>query len=102
MAIEFPFIANRRRLLGGALGLCFAAWGRDLLVALSPPGVPRFEGLALNGWVLVFTLTLSFASSLLFGLWPAWHTSRADIQLALKSGGYGSSEAPGARRSRDR
>ena len=88
-------------LLGGALGLCFAAWGRDLLVALSPPGVPRFEGLALNGWVLVFTLALSCASSLLFGLWPAWHTSRADIQLALKSGGYGSSEAPGARRSRD-
>ncbi len=88
-------------LLGGALGLCFAAWGRDLLIALSPPGVPRFEGLALNGWVLVFTLALSFASSLLFGLWPAWHTSRADIQLALKSGGYGSSEAPGVRRSRD-
>ncbi len=87
--------------LGGGLGLCFAAWGRDLLVALSPPGVARFEGLALNGWVLVFTLALSFASSLLFGLWPAWQTSRADIQLALKSGGYGSSEAPGARRSRD-
>ena len=87
--------------LGGGLGLCFAAWGRDLLVALSPPGVSRFEGLALNGWVLAFTLALSFASSLLFGLWPAWHTSRTDIQLALKSGGYGSSEAPGARRSRD-
>ena len=88
-------------LLGGGLGLCFAAWGRDLLVALSPPGVPRFEGLALNGWVLAFTLALSFASSLVFGLWPAWHTSRPDLQLALKSGGYGSSEAPGARRSRD-
>ncbi len=88
-------------LLGGSLGLCFAAWGRDLLVALAPPGVPRFQGLSLNGWVLAFTLALSFVSSLLFGLWPAWHTSRADIQLALKSGGYASSEAPGARRSRD-
>jgi putative ABC transport system permease protein len=88
-------------LLGGALGLCFAAWGRDLLVALSPPGVPRFQSLPLNGWVLLFTLALSFVSSLLFGLWPAWHTSRTDIQLALKSGGYGSSDAPGARRSRN-
>ena len=87
--------------LGGSLGLFFAAWGRDLLIALSPPGVPRFQDLSLNGWVLVFTLALSFVSSLLFGLWPAWHTSRTDIQLALKSGGYGSSEAPGARRSRD-
>jgi predicted permease len=88
-------------LFGGLLGLCLAAWGRDLLVALAPPGVPRFQNLALNGWVLVFSLALSFVTSVLFGLWPAWHTSRTDIQLALKSGGHGSSDAPGARRSRD-
>jgi putative ABC transport system permease protein len=88
-------------LSGGLLGLCLAAWGRDLLVALAPPGAPRFQNIALSGWVLVFSLGLSFATSVLFGLWPAWHTSRADIQLALKSGGHGSSEAPGARRSRD-
>ena len=88
-------------LVGGLLGLCLAAWGRDLLVALAPPGVPRFQNIALSGWVLVFSLGLSLVTSVLFGLWPAWHTSRADIQLALKSGGHGSSEAPGARRSRD-
>src|SRR5947207_4686536 len=88
-------------LIGGALGLGLAAWGRDLLVALSPQGVTRFKDIALNGWVLVFSLGLSLVTSLLFGLWPAWHTSRADIQLALKSGGHGSSDAPGARRSRD-
>ena len=89
-------------LFGGLLGLCLAAWGRDLLVALAPPGVPRFQNVALNGWVLVFGLGLSFVTSILFGLWPAWHSSRTDIQLALKSGGgHGSSESPGARRSRD-
>ncbi len=88
-------------LVGGGLGLCLAAWGRDLLVALSPPGVPRFQNLSLNGWVLLFSLALSLVTSVLFGLWPAWHTSRADIQLALKAGGRGSSDAPGARRSRD-
>jgi putative ABC transport system permease protein len=89
-------------LFGGLLGLCLAAWGRDLLVALAPPGVPRFQNIALSGWVLVFSLGLSFVTSVLFGLWPAWHSSRADIQLALKSGGgHGSSEAAGARRSRD-
>jgi putative ABC transport system permease protein len=86
---------------GGLLGLCLAAWGRDLLVALSPPGVPRFQNLSLNGWVLLFSLALSVGTSVLFGLWPAWHTSRADIQLALKSGGRGSSDSVGARRSRD-
>jgi putative ABC transport system permease protein len=88
-------------LVGGGFGLCLAAWGRDILVALSPPGVPRFQNLSLNGWVLLFSLTLSFVTSVLFGLWPAWHTSRADIQLALKSGGRGSSDSAGARRSRD-
>jgi putative ABC transport system permease protein len=88
-------------LVGGGLGLCLAAWGRDVLVALSPPGVPRFQNLSLNGWVLLFSLALSFGTSILFGLWPAWHTSRADIQLALKSGGRSSSDGPGARRSRD-
>jgi putative ABC transport system permease protein len=87
--------------VGGAFGLCLAAWGRDLLIALSPPGAPRFQDLPLDGWVLSFSVALSFVTSLLFGLWPAWHTSRADIQLALKSGGHGSSDAPGARRSRD-
>ena len=88
-------------LIGGALGLGLAAWGRDVLVALAPAGVPRFQDLPLDGWVLSFSVLLSFITSLLFGLWPAWHTSRADIQLALKSGGHGSSDAPGARRSRD-
>jgi putative ABC transport system permease protein len=88
-------------LAGGLLGLCLAAWGRDILVALSPPGVPRFQNLSLNGWVLLFSLALSIGTSVLFGLWPAWHVSRADIQLALKSGGRGSSDSVGARRSRD-
>jgi putative ABC transport system permease protein len=87
--------------LGGALGICLAAWIRDLLVTLAPQGVARFQGIALNGYVLAFSALLSLATSLLFGLWPAWHTSRADVQLALKSGGHGSSDAPRARRSRD-
>jgi putative ABC transport system permease protein len=81
-------------LVGGGLGLCLAAWGRDILVALSPPGVPRFQNLSLNGWVLLFSLALSFVTSVLFGLWPAWHTSRADIQLALKYGGRSSQMDP--------
>jgi predicted permease len=87
---------------GGLLGLCLAAWGRDLLVAMAPPGGLRFQNVALSGWVLAFSIGLSVLTSILFGLWPAWHSSRVDIQLALKSGGgHGSSESPGARRSRD-
>src|SRR5438132_10775753 len=33
--------------VGGLLGLCLAAWGRDLLVALSAPGSPRFQTLSI-------------------------------------------------------
>ena len=88
-------------LLGGVLGLCFAAWGRDLLVSLAPQGVPRFQGITLNGWVLAFSALLTLITSLLFGLWPAWQNSYVDVQLALKGGGHGSSEALRARRSRD-
>jgi putative ABC transport system permease protein len=88
-------------LVGGLLGLFLAAWGRDVLVALSPPGGLRFQNISLNGWVLAFSIGLSLVTSILFGLWPAWHSSRADIQLALNAGGRGSSDSAGARRSRD-
>ncbi|MDQ6939526.1 MAG: ABC transporter permease [Verrucomicrobiota bacterium] len=88
-------------LIGGLVGIGLAAWSRDLLVALSPPGVPRFQNVGLDGWVLAFSLVISGATSVLFGLWPALHTSRADIQLALKTGGHGAGDAPNAKRSRD-
>ena len=87
--------------LGGMLGIVLAAWGRDLLVALSPPERMRFQETRLDVWVLLFSGGLSIATSLLFGLWPAWQTSRADAQSALKAGAHGSSDAPAARRSRE-
>lgn len=88
-------------LLGGLLGTFLAAWGRDLLVALSPQNVRRFQDTRIDGWVLAFTAGTSILTSLLFGLWPAWQASRADAQSALKAGAHGSSDAPAARRSRE-
>lgn len=86
---------------GGLLGLCFAAWGRDLLVALSPHDSKRFAETRLDGWVLLYTGALAIGTSVLFGLWPAWNASRANAQMALKAGAHGTSDAPGARRSRE-
>ncbi len=86
---------------GGLLGLCIAAWGRDLLVALAPAGVKRFQETRVDAWVLAFTAGLSIVTSVLFGLWPAWQTSKADAQTALKSGAHGSSDARSAKRSRE-
>ncbi len=86
---------------GGLLGLCFAAWGRDLLVALSPHDSKRFAETRLDGRVLLFTGMLAVGTSVIFGLWPAWTASRANAQMALKAGAHGTSDAPGARRSRE-
>ncbi|HEY2801333.1 MAG TPA: ABC transporter permease [Chthoniobacterales bacterium] len=86
---------------GGLLGLCFAAWGRDLLVALSPHDSKRFAETRLDVWVLLYTGALAIGTSVLFGLWPAWNASRANAQMALKAGAHGTSDAPAARRSRE-
>ena len=88
-------------ILGGAAGFVIALWGRDALVALGPAGVERFHTLHFDARVLGFTFLLASLTSVAFGLWPAWQTSRADVQLALKSGGYAASDAPSARRFRD-
>lgn len=87
--------------LGGGLGFVFALWGRDALVALGPAGVERFHHLAFDGHVLGFTFLLACLTSVAFGLWPALSASRADLQLALKSGGPGSSDSRSTRRTRD-
>ena len=88
-------------LAGGVVGLFLAAWSRDLILALAPAGDLRFQGTQLDAIVLGFSLIASLATSLLFGLWPAVHTSRTDLQLALKSGDRGASDSRGARHSRD-
>ena len=87
--------------IGGSLGLVFAIWGRDALVAFAPAGAPRFEGIGFDWRVMGFTFALAALTTLLFGLWPAWQAARTDINAALQAGSFGSSETKTARRSRD-
>jgi putative ABC transport system permease protein len=88
-------------ILGGVLGVFITMWVRDALVALSPQGVARFQEVSFDFRVLGFAFLLASLTSVLFGLLPAWQTSRADVQLALKSGSHGSGDAPSAKRTRD-
>src|SRR5881398_1190813 len=88
-------------LLGGALGFLFALWVRGGLIALSPGDVSRFQQIPFDLRVLMFTLVVASVTAVLFGVWPAWQSSRADVQLALKAGSQGSSDAPSAKRTRD-
>src|SRR5262249_6706617 len=59
-------------LIGGTLGFFIALWARDLLSMLAPQNVSRFQDIAFNLPVLVFTFSVAFLTSFLFGLWPAW------------------------------
>ena len=88
-------------LLGGALGFLFAVWVRSGLIALSPGDVSRFQQISFDLPVLGFTFSIASLTSVLFGLWPAWQASHADVQLALKTGFAGSGDPPSAKRARD-
>jgi putative ABC transport system permease protein len=74
-------------LLGGGAGILLALWLVGFFVSLAPPGFPRLDEVRLDGGVLLFALTLSALTSLLFGILPAWQSSRVDLHSALKEGG---------------
>jgi putative ABC transport system permease protein len=72
--------------LGGAAGLFLGAWATRALLALSKTALTfgRVDEVTLDSHVLAFTIAVSSATALLFGLLPAWEASRADVQSALK------------------
>jgi len=72
--------------LAGALGLLLAYGGSKALVTLAPADLPRLDETGIDRWVLAFTLCTSLITSLLFGLVPALHASRIDLNEALKQG----------------
>ena len=88
-------------LFGGGVGFFIALWTRDFFVTLGPEGVARFEQISFNLPVLVFTFVTASLTAVIFGLWPAWQTSHADVQLALKEGSAGAGDSPSAKRARD-
>ncbi len=78
-------------LLGGAAGVVVAFWGIDLLRTGNPGEAaqyaPGWNHFGINIPVLLFTFGISLLSGVLFGLAPAWHFSKPDLNDALKEGG---------------
>ena len=81
--------------LGGALGILFALWIKNGLLAVSDWGGDSLRALEtrLDYRVLGFTLTLSLLTGIVFGLVPAWRATRIDLTPSLKDSGRGSSAA---------
>jgi predicted permease len=98
--------ASRRRLIrqllteslllsvfGGLLGTIFAVWIKDGLLAVSLWGGRGMASLEprLDWRVLAFTFGLSILTGIVFGLAPAWRSTRVDLTPALKDTGRSSS-----------
>lgn len=83
--------------LGGALGLLIAQWGTEALIKTVPQNIPRISTIQLDAPVLAFTLLISLATGIIFGLVPAWQASHVDLIGSLKSGNRtgGGSEGKG-------
>ncbi|MBN8247652.1 MAG: ABC transporter permease, partial [Verrucomicrobia bacterium] len=79
-------------LLGGAVGVVLGIGSLKLLLALSPPGIPRLQEAAFGGPVLAFALMITLATGVLFGLVPALHISKVHLSGALNAAGRGNSE----------
>jgi predicted permease len=72
--------------VGGALGVLVAVWMSGTLHKMFPSDAEAAAG-GLDGRVLAFTLLVSVATGVAFGLAPAWRASRPRVVPELKSGG---------------
>jgi len=72
--------------VGGVLGLIFAPWVASLLVGLLPRSdVSRHLETSINPEILIFTAAISLFTGLLFGLAPAWRSTRVALVEGLKA-----------------
>ena len=82
--------------LGGAAGLLVGYLGTrylaDMIQTIVPPNtpIPGINDIAVDGRVLFFTLFISLATGLIFGLIPALTSSKLELHAVLKEGGRSS------------
>jgi putative ABC transport system permease protein len=77
----------------GVVGIVFAKVAHNLILAFEPGIIPRAEELALDGTALGFAVLASAVTGILFGLAPALHGARVDLQETLTESGSRSASA---------
>ncbi len=73
--------------LGGGLGLLLALWGTGFVESLGSRVTPLLSGIDIDSRVLGFTVAISILAGVVFGLAPALHVSKPDLNESLKDGG---------------
>jgi predicted permease len=84
---------------GGLLGLVLTAGGIALLRAVAPAELPRVDEIGIDTAVLLFALSISAASGLLFGVFAVFRFRSPNL-AAIKDAGRAVGDAPGRQRTR--
>ncbi len=87
-------------LLGGIAGFAILFSTKNLLLRLVPDSLPTLSDIAVSWNVLAFAIAVSVIAGIIFGLAPAWLTSRTDLIETLKQDGRGSRGSKGRSRAR--
>lgn len=113
IAIRLALGASRARLIrqlltesillasiGCALGLLLAYFGGKFLMAFSPIAIPRLSEIVIDARMVSFTVAITLATGIIFGLVPALQASRPDLNQVLKEGGRDSRSSSSGNRIR--
>ncbi|HTS69165.1 MAG TPA: ABC transporter permease [Terriglobia bacterium] len=101
IAAELLFESLTLSLAGSLLGLGIACVALRVLVAMAPAGLPRLAEIGIDARVLLFTLGVALASSLLFGLVPVFKYAGVGLGTGLREGGRTLSESRERHRARN-
>lgn len=107
MAVRLSLGAQRRHVLAqlltessvlaviaGGVSLLFATWTLGLLAQILPGDASQIIHLGLSWPIVIFSMLLALCTGVLFGLYPALHSTRRDLLTSIRAG---SGQPSGAR-----
>ena len=73
-------------MLGGITGFAILFLARKFLLQFVPESLPRLNDISISWGVLTFAIVVSVAAGTIFGLAPAWLTSRLNLNVDAPAG----------------